>query len=163
MRPFALIASCSENRVIGRAGGLPWHIPEDLAFFHERTAGAVAIMGRISFETWPRATKEGRRAIVVTASPPAPEPRLQTARSLAEALALAQALPGDIYLCGGQRLFEEGIVHPHAARLYLTLVHATVEGDRTFPEWRREFPREVSRREGADPRWRYTFLTLERR
>ena len=78
------------------------------------------------------------------------------------ALGAAETLPGEIYICGGQRVYEEAIVLPQARRLYVTLVHARVPGDRFFPDWTTRFTREVARRESADANWRYTFLTLER-
>jgi dihydrofolate reductase len=162
MRPFSLIVSCSENRVIGRAGHLPWSIPEDTQFFDQQTAGQIAVLGRICFETWPGATRAGRRPVVVTRDAALAARGLPTAPSFAEALERAAALTGDIYVCGGERIYAEAIAHPAAERLYLTLVHAQVDGDRHFPDWTQVFPREIARREGADPRWRYTFLTLGR-
>jgi dihydrofolate reductase len=162
MRPFNLIVSCSENRVIGRDGRLPWSIPEDQHFFQEKTVGEIVLMGRVCFDTWPGATQQGRQPVIVTHQPlPAGRPA-QAAPTLAEALALAEALPGQIYICGGEQIYRETIAMPAATRLYLTLVHAQVEGDRHFPEWREAFPRELARREGADATWRYTFLTLGR-
>ena len=53
-----LIVACAENRVIGRDRRLPWRIPEDLQFFHDQTAGQTVVLGRVCFETWPRATSE---------------------------------------------------------------------------------------------------------
>jgi dihydrofolate reductase len=160
MRPFNLIVSCSENRVIGRAGRLPWRIPEDRDFFVAKTAGQIVVLGRICFETWPGAVENGRRAVVVTSggvSSPA-----QSAPSLPDALAIAESHSGEIFICGGERIYEEAIELPQAARLYLTLVHSDVPGDRFFPDWRAIFTREIGRRESADANWRYTFLTLGR-
>lgn len=162
MRPFNLIVSCSENRAIGRNGKLPWSIPEDQKFFREKTAGQIVVLGRICFETWPGATKERRRPIVVTHSPVAARENAPAAPSLPAALAIAEKLPGEIFICGGERIYREAIVLPEAARLYLTLVHADVGGDRFFPDWRSIFTREVARRESSDANWRYTFLTLEK-
>jgi len=160
MRPFNLIVACAENRAIGRAGRLPWRIAEDRDFFFAKTAGAIVVMGRVGFDTWPGAVADGRRVVVVS-SEPVSGPALGAA-TLTAALATAAALPGEIYICGGQRIYEEAIVQPEAARLYLTLVHAEVAGDRFFPDWTGIFTREVARREGSDANWKYTFLTLER-
>ena len=160
VRPFNIIVSCSENRAIGRGGRLPWRIPEDLEFFLGRTAGQVVVLGRVCFESWPGATREGRRAVVVTSGTVAAPARAE--RSLRAALEAASPLPGEIFVCGGQRIFEEAVAMPEAFRLYLTLVHAEVDGDRFFPEWKDAFPRETGRREGSGGAWRYTFLTLER-
>ena len=162
MRPFALIVSCAENRVIGRGGRLPWSIPEDQRFFHEKTSGQINVLGRICFETWPEATLDGRRPIVVTSNSDLASDSVRVRPSLPAALELASDLPGDIYVCGGERIYAEAIRLPQAARLYLTLVHAEVAGDRHFPEWRQLFPHELDRRESSGAGWTYTFLTLGR-
>jgi len=162
MRPFNIIVSCAENRVIGRDGRLPWHIPEDHRFFHEKTSGQIAVLGRICFETWPEASQDGRRPIVVTSNSGLASDSVRVRPSLSAALDLASELPGEIYICGGERIYAEAVAHPQAARLYLTLVHATIDGDRHFPEWRSIFTREIDRREGSGAGWTYTFLTLSR-
>lgn len=179
MKPIALIVACSENRVIGRAGRLPFDIPEDKAWFHDWTAGAVCILGRICFETWPRAMADGRRPVVISSDPgrirnaalrkaaqakepaAAGPPDVPVVRNVAEALALAQSLPGNILVCGGQRIYEESL--PIADRLILTLVHASIEGDTTFPDWRALPWTETWRRESRDANYRYTFSILDRR
>jgi dihydrofolate reductase len=162
-RPLNLIVSCAENRVIGRGGRLPWRIPEDWDFFQRQTRGQIVLLGRICFDTWPGAQRDGRRAVVVTGHPLPPEARAAAAaETFPAALAAAEALPGEIYICGGQRVYEEALALPRPLRLYLTLVHAEVPGDRFFPEWRQLAWRELARRESADANFRYTFLTLER-
>lgn len=175
-----LIVACAENRVIGRDGKLPWRIPEDLKYFHDETAGQICVLGRICYETWPRVHADQRRPIVLTSRPladlrpvaavsapasgVAPHPPLR-ARSVPEALALAETLPGGVYICGGQRIYEETFALAAAERLplrlQLTLVHAEVPGDTYFPEWRHLRWREISRRESADANYRYTFSTLD--
>jgi dihydrofolate reductase len=157
-----LIAACSENRVIGRNGRLPWRIPEDMAFFHRATAGHICVLGRICYETWPGARAADRRPVVVTRRRELEQPGVQVAATLPDALARAEALPGEIYLCGGQRIFEETFALTRPLRLHLTLIHAEIAGDRFFPEWRQPAWRETARRESADANFRYTFLTLER-
>lgn len=163
-KPLTLIVACSENRVIGRGGKLPWRIPEDMRFFQEETAGKICIFGRISFETWPRATDEGRQPIVVTRNRSLARPGVHVTGSFGEALALADALPGEIFICGGERIFEAALAlaGQRPLRLLLTLVHAHLEGDRFFPEWRHLGWREITRRESHDTNFRYTFFTLER-
>jgi len=86
----------------------------------------------------------------------------KTALSFAAALEDASALSGEIYICGGERIYREAMEHPDADLLYLTLVHVTIEGDTFFPDWSKHFSRELARREGADANYRYTFLTLGR-
>lgn len=170
MKLLHLIVACAENRVIGRDGRLPWRIPEDLRYFHEETAGKICVMGRICYETWPRVHDDGRRPVVVTrrrSLGTAPRPGNESssprvARDLGEALRIADALPGDIYICGGQRIYEETLALHRPMRLHLTLVHAEVPGDTYFPEWRHLDWRELTRRESRDANFRYTFYTYDR-
>lgn len=172
-KPIQLIVACAKNRVIGRAGRLPFDIPEDKQWFHDQTAGQTVVLGRICYETWPRVLDDERQPVVITSDPErilggaARNDRATgravtplTATNVPEALALAQTLRGAIMICGGQRIYEETL--PLADRLLLTLVHAEVEGDTWFPEWRHLAWRESWKRESADANYRYTFSVLER-
>lgn len=176
-KPINLIVACAENRVIGRAGRLPFHIPEDQAWFHEKTAGTTVVLGRICFETWPAALADGRTPVVISrdaariraaaarkpGQPTAAAPDVSAVRvapDVPSALAVAKELPGEIMVCGGQRIYEETL--PLCDRLLLTLVHAEVEGDTWFPEWRDLAWRESWRRESTGAGFRYTFSVLER-
>ena len=186
-----LIVACAENRVIGRDGKLPWRIPEDLNFFQAETAGQICVLGRVCYDSWPRVRLDGRRPVVLTSRPlahsrsdvrrenkPGEIERSQTepgrgerervesdpivVRSLPEALAVAEELPGEIYICGGERIYAETLALSRPMRLHLTLIHASIPGDTYFPEWRHLAWREIARRESSDPNYRYTFFTLER-
>ncbi len=159
-KPLNLVVACSENRVIGRDGKLPWSIPEDLKFFHDITRGQTVVLGRICYETWPRVAQDGRQPVVITSNRALAQPHVRITNNVAEALAVAQTLPGEIMICGGQRIYEETLAR--ADRLYLTLVHAEVPGDTYFPEWRHLSWREIERRESRDANFRYTFYTLDR-
>lgn len=162
MKLLHIQVACAENRVIGRAGGLPWRIPEDYQFFQDQTAGQIVILGRICFETWSRANLDGRRPIVVTSNSALAQDGARVATSLRSALETAEKLPGEIHICGGERIYAETLALDRPMRLHLTLVHAHVEGDTYFPEWR-NFPwHELDRRESADANFRYTFFTLEK-
>ena len=170
-KPIQLIVACAENRVIGRAGRLPFDIPEDKQWFHDQTANQTVVLGRICYETWPHVRADGRQPVVITSQPDrlkaaaiansvTPLSGLQTAPDVPSALALAQSMPGQIMVCGGQRIYEETL--PIADRLLITLVHTSVAGDTWFPEWRHLAWRETWRREGSDPHYRYTFSIIER-
>jgi dihydrofolate reductase len=158
--PIELIVACAENRVIGRAGRLPFDIPEDKQWFHDQTANQTVVLGRICYETWPRVLLDGRQPVVISSNSALAKPGVQLAGNVSDALALAQKLPGRIMVCGGQRIYEETL--PIADRILLTLVHAQVEGDTWFPEWRHLSWRESWKRESADANFRYTFSILER-
>ena len=157
-----LMVACAENRVMGRGNRLPWRIQEDLRLFHEETAGKTIVLGRICYQTWPRAREDARRLIVVTSDPSLEAGGVRVARSVPAALEIAETLPGEIYVNGGERIFQEVLALDRPMRLHLTLVHAEVQGDRHFPEWRHLRWREVARRDSSDENFRYTFLTLER-
>ncbi|MSU51639.1 MAG: dihydrofolate reductase [Opitutus sp.] len=179
-KPLHLIVACAENRVIGRNRKLPWRIPEDLKFFHAATAGQICVLGRICYKTWPRAQAAGRRAIVLTSGPLAharshgsgdgereqadnPPSDPIAVRSLGEALAVAETLPGEIFVCGGERIYAEtlALAGTRPLRLHLTLIHADVKGDTFFPEWRHLAWQERLRRESSDANHRYSFYELE--
>ncbi|HEY1792987.1 MAG TPA: dihydrofolate reductase [Opitutaceae bacterium] len=157
-----LMVACAENRVMGRNNRLPWRIPEDLDFFHRETAGKTIILGRICYETWARAREDGRRLIVITRDRSLEAGGVRVAASVAEALGIAETMPGEVYVNGGERIFEEVLALDRPMRLHLTLIHANVEGDRYFPEWRHLAWRETARRDSSDANFRYTFYTLER-
>jgi dihydrofolate reductase len=157
-----LMVACSENRVIGVKGRLPWRIAEDLAFFHAETANKVIILGRICYQTWPRAREDGHKLIVITRDKGLADDLVQVASSVQEAIEIAERTPGEVCVNGGERIYEEVLAMERPMRLYLTLVHAHVEGDTFFPEWRHISWREVAKRESSDANYRYTFYTLDR-
>jgi dihydrofolate reductase len=130
---IALVAAVAENGVIGREGGLPWRLPEDLKFFKRLTTGHTVIMGR---RTWDELGKPlpNRRNIVVTRNRSREFPGAERAASLAEALALASG-DDQVFIIGGGEIYRQAL--PLADRMYLTHVHAVVEGDTFFPEWDR--------------------------
>ena len=159
-KPLNLIVACSENRVIGSGGRLPWSIPEDMEHFHRTTSGQTVVLGRICYETWPRVSLDGRQPVVITSNTTLAQPGIKIAASVDEALEIAQSLPGEIMICGGQRIYEETL--ERADRIILTLIHADIPGDTHFPEWRHLNWRETQKRESSDDTYRYTFSTLER-
>lgn len=158
-----LHVACARNRVIGRERRLPWSIPEDLAFFHRATAGRICVLGRVCYETWPRARTEGRRPVVITRQSALAQPGVEVAASLTEALAVAETLPGEVCVCGGQRIYEEtlALAGTRALRLHLTLVDAEIPGDTYFPDWRHLPWRELARRDSESGGYRITFFTLD--
>jgi dihydrofolate reductase len=157
-----LMVACAENRVMGVKDKLPWRIPEDLAFFHAETAGKTIVLGRICYQTWPRARQDGRKLVVISSDRTLATEGVQVAGSVPEALAIAEAMPGEICVNGGERIFAEVLAIERPMRLHLTLVHASVEGDTYFPEWRHIAWRETAKRESSDANFRYTFYTLDR-
>lgn len=128
------VVACSENAVIGKDGGLPWHLPEDLKRFKALTTGHILIMGRKTFESIGRPLP-GRYTIVVSRSKPV-LPRIVTpVGSIEEAFAhikeIAAAWPEEVFIVGGGDIYRQTL--PLVDRIYLTKVHQQVEGDTTYP------------------------------
>jgi dihydrofolate reductase len=147
MRPFKAIAAMSLNRVIGAAGGIPWHLPEDFKWFKQMTIGQVVVMGRKTFDSIGKPLPN-RLTIVFTRST-APILGVQTVADLAQLDALLPSLsPRQVFICGGAQLYAQ-MLH-RCSDLYLTLVKRTVEGDTFFPPFESEFELVEELRDTAD-------------
>jgi dihydrofolate reductase len=125
-----LVAAMARNRVIGDEGGMPWHLPADLAHFKRVTMGCPIVMGRRTWESIGRPLP-GRTNVVVSRSGPAVPDEVLVAGSLDEALDLAGA--AEVMVIGGGQIYREAL--PRADRMELTLIDAVVSGDTVFPEW----------------------------
>jgi dihydrofolate reductase len=154
-----LIAAVASNGVIGAAGRLPWHLPEDLKHFKALTSGHPVIMGRRTWESLGKALP-GRENIVVTRNPDYEAPGGSIASSLAAALALCADAP-DAFVIGGGELYTEAL--ECADVLLLTEIQRAFEGDARFPEFDRNDWREVERRpHTAESGLRFDFVRYER-
>lgn len=164
---LAMIVAQAENRVIGNDNKLPWYLPEDLKYFKRVTMGKPIIMGRKTYESIGRPLP-GRCNIVVTRDRGWQVSGVVVKASLAEAVdhASAQAeIDGvdEAVVMGGAEIYRQLL--PRTDRLYLTQVHAEVEGDAHFPalemsQWR-EAGRETFEASDANP-YAYSFIVLER-
>ncbi|WP_425404019.1 dihydrofolate reductase [Hwanghaeella sp.] len=148
MPKLVIVVAMAENRVIGRDGGLPWHLPEDLKRFKAVTMGKPLVMGRKTWESLPRKPLPGRPNLVVTRQKGfEAEGALVFAEldaALAEADRLAQASGVDeVCLIGGGSLYEQAF--EKVDRIDLTEVRLAPEGDTHFPELDPTSWREVSR------------------
>jgi len=159
------VVAMAENRVIGRDNALPWHIPEDLAFFKEVTMGTPMIMGRKTYESIGRLLP-GRDSVIVTRQADYRVPGAIVATSVEEALAAAARTPtgretGRITVIGGAEIFRAAL--PMADVIHLTLVHGDYEGDTVFPEldsgWRETRHTDLPGHDGNPP---VSFIRLER-
>ncbi len=131
----------SENRVIGKDGQLPWRLPDEMKHFMRLTTGHTVVMGRKTFESINAKPLPNRRNIIITRNPDYKAEGIETAPSVKAAIELATSpqsptpnlQPTDLFICGGQHVYTDAL--PLADRLYLTLVHATFEGDTHFPQF----------------------------
>lgn len=133
MRLVAIVAM-SSNRVIGRAGKLPWHYPEDLKFFKRTTLGHPILMGRATFDSIGRPLP-GRQNIVLSTTM-APREGVTVIRSTAE-LPQVCADAETVFVIGGARVFEELL--PQCDGLYLTFIAQEYEGDVLLPPFEHLF------------------------
>lgn len=159
MKEICIIAACDKNRVIGINRKLPWNIPEDFQYFLDKSAGKICITGRIGYD-YEIYQKDSRKPIVLTKTI---IPNVPTVSSLTEALLLAENMDGDIYVCGGQRLYEESLLlaNTRPLRLFITLIDAEYEGDRYFPEWKHLPWKEVWSKSSSHGNINFTFYELE--
>ncbi len=129
MTRVSLIAAVARNGVIGAGQSMPWHLPEDFAFFKRTTMGHPLVMGRRTFDSIGRVLP-GRRHIVITRQADWAHAEVETVHSLVEALALAG--PADeVFVAGGGQVYAEAM--PYAHRLLVTEVDLEPEGDTHFP------------------------------
>ncbi len=125
----SLVAAMSENRVIGKAGRLPWHLPKDLAHFKKLTVDHTVVMGRKTFDEIQRPLSN-RRNVVISRHADFHPRGVTVVPSLGEALALG-ATEEEVFVIGGGEIFRLAL--PRADRLHLTVIHADIEGDTFFP------------------------------
>lgn len=130
-RLHAIVAMAS-NRVIGKDGKLPWHLPEDLKFFKKTTLGHPILMGRKTFESIGRPLP-GRRNIVLSSTMPERE-GVEVIRHLDELQA-----EDVVFLIGGAQLFERLL--PQCESVYLTWVEQPYDGDVLLPTFESWFPK----------------------
>ncbi|MDP7292785.1 MAG: dihydrofolate reductase [Verrucomicrobiota bacterium] len=144
--PFKAIAAMSLNRVIGSGNTIPWHLPEDFAWFKQTTMGHVLVMGRKTFESIGRPLP-GRETIVLTRRAE-PIPGVRTIGSL-DALEQADNPDGRaIFICGGAQVYAQAL--GQCSDLFLSVVKREVEGDAFFPEFEPMFDGGKTLRESAD-------------
>ena len=156
----------ARNRVIGRNGDLPWQLPADLRHFKSVTMGKPIIMGRKTFESIGRPLP-GRKNIVVTRRANFVSDGVLISNNLTAAITLGKAIASEdnvdeIMVIGGGEIYAKAL--SDADRLYLTEVHADIDGDTFFPALDRGLWREKSRNshaaDGDKPG--FDFILLER-
>lgn len=162
MTRIAIVVIVTENGVIGRDKGMPWHLPDDLKRFKQVTMGKPVIMGRKTFESIGKPLP-GRLNIIITRNSGYAVPGCTTVASFDEALKAAGDVP-EVCVIGGGEIFLQAL--PRVEVVYLTQIHASIDGDTYFPSLPPSKWREIFREEhGVDERHRHSFafLTLERK
>jgi len=157
---ISLIVAAAENGVIGKGGKMPWRLPAESAYFRSTTKGHPVITGRKNYEGMGRPLPD-RLNVVITHQKGYSVPEgVIVVGSLGEALQLPQVKSQDeIFIIGGSQIYDEAM--PLADILYLTDIHATIEGDTFFRYNPDEWEEEWAENHPADAENKYAF-TLRR-
>lgn len=172
---ISAIVAVARGGVIGKEGGMPWHLSAELARFKEVTMGHPIIMGRKTHESIGRALP-GRTNIVITRNKDFRAEGCEVAGSLDEAIELAKKSEGgsaaqtskrfrrpkEIFIIGGEQIYKEAM--PLLSRIYLTKVDVEVDGDKFFRYDPKEWRELTSEKHSADEKNQYDFefTVLER-
>lgn len=163
-----IVVAVAENNVIGVENGLPWRLPKDLQYFKKITMGHPVVMGRLTFDSIGRPLP-CRLNCVITRQDDWRAEGVETFTSIDSAINYAKNHCENeniekIMVIGGANIYQQ--VLPACDRLYLTEVHAKVDGDAFFPQFNREDWQEVSREsydaDETNP-YPYSFVVLDRK
>ena len=163
MKSIHAIVVIDENGAIGRQGGLLCHLPADMLHFKEVTMGHSIVMGRKTFDSFPRRPLPGRQNIVITRNADWQYPGVTVAHSLDDAIAVAHT--DTVFVIGGAQVYEQAL--PLVDVLHLTCIHARwASADVFFPPLDMNEWQEVNREHhNSDHRnaYEFDFITLKRR
>lgn len=154
---ISLVVAASENNVIGKNNQLLWHLPKDMKFFKNVTWGMPVVMGRKTFESMRSKPLNGRKNIVITRQPRWKAEGVSVVNSVDGAVALATELHyKEIFVIGGGEIYM--ITYERANKIYMTRVHAELEGDTYFPVIEKDDWKLVSNVDNpADEKHKYAF------
>ncbi|MBN2349915.1 MAG: dihydrofolate reductase [Bacteroidales bacterium] len=157
------IVAVSENGIIGKNNQLPWHLPNDLEWFKKKTMGHCVIMGRRNYESEGKALPN-RTNLVISQNPNFTIPDGIVARSIEDALIMAEKQhEQEVFIIGGGQIYEISL--PYIQKIYLTRIHANIDGDVYYPEpdWNEwELIYEQFNLKDARHAYDYTFYIYER-
>lgn len=182
----SIVAAVAQNGIIGIDNRLPWHLPEDLAFFKQTTLGCPVLMGRKTYESinrplpgrlnvvlssnsnWqPTPAKDGTARSVIAYPATLPEgstTQIASATNLPDALNWLKGFE-QVFLIGGSNLYQQAIDQNLVDELILTEIGHDFEGDAHFPDWDRTRFTEVARTvnpASAERTWGFDFVKYAR-
>ncbi|MEQ3637093.1 dihydrofolate reductase [Alcanivorax sp.] len=165
---LSMMVAKASNNVIGRNNKLPWYLPNDLKYFKQVTFGKPVIMGRKTWESL-KGPLPGRTNIVITRQPAYQAEGAKVVATVDDAITMAENVAfiegqEEAVIMGGAEIYALALAQTQ--RLYLTEVHAEVDGDTFFPEYDKgewkEMAREDFPAEGPNP-YDYSFVVYERK
>ncbi|SJZ62937.1 dihydrofolate reductase [Pilibacter termitis] len=124
-----------KNGLIGKNNQLPWHLPNDLQFFKEKTLGNTIVMGRETYEGMGKRPLPNRQTIVLTrnADYNSEHENVLVMNSVDEVMEYAKNSETLVMITGGATVYKA--FEPYMTTLYRTVVQEEFEGDTYFPEW----------------------------
>ena len=163
MKSIHAIVAFASDWAIGRQGDLLCYLPADMKHFKEVTMGNSIVMGRKTFESFPRRPLPGRQNIVITRNADWQYPGVDVVHSVEDAISVAET--ADVFIIGGADIYKQTL--PMVEVLHLTMIHARwASADAFFPALDMDDWQEVSREHhGSDHRnaYEFDFITLKRR
>jgi len=138
------IVAMTPNRVIGKGNELPWHLPEDLKQFKERTTGHAILMGRKTFDSIGKPLPHRRN--IVLSRQETDIPGTEVIQDLAHLRKME--IKEDLYVIGGAEVYQ--LTLPHCQGLYLTTLKMEHEGDVFFPPFKDRFEHQADLFENED-------------
>lgn len=153
---LSMIVAAAENGVIGKDGKMPWRLPAESAYFRQTTKGHPVITGRKNFEAMGRALPDRLNVVISRQADYRVPPGTVMVHSLQEALDYpAVKRASEVFIIGGAQIYEQAM--PQADKLYLTIVHAVIEGDTFFRHNPSDWLLQTSRYHPADEENKYAF------
>jgi len=157
---ISLLVAHDPNRVIGLNNDLPWHIPEDLAYFKKMSMGKAMVMGRKTYESIGRPLP-GRLSIIVTRNAAYTAEGAVVVHNLSDAIARAEEYAEEVMIIGGAEIFRAAL--GIADRLYITYIQKQYEGDTFFPSYGPEWKLiSTSQDHITEDEIAYSFLVYEK-
>ena len=159
---ITMIAAAAENNALGKDNDLVWHLPDDFKRFKKLTSGHHIIMGRKTFESFPKLLPDRTHVIITRKKDYSPENTI-VVHSMEEALKVSK-LDDEAFIIGGGEIYKMGM--EHADRIELTRVHSEFEADTHFPEidkseW--EIVKDQFHDKDEKHNYSFTYLTYERK
>jgi len=155
---ISAIAAMAKNRVIGKNNEIPWHLPDDLRWFMQKTEGHIIVSGRKNYEALGKALPR-RENLILTRDENWAASDARRISSLDEAIDYAREQGEDeLFIIGGGQVYD--LAMPLVERIYLTEIDAEVDGDVFFPELGSEWKEEHRTHHPADEKHKWSFSII---
>jgi dihydrofolate reductase len=133
---ISIIVAIAKNRVIGKNGNIPWHLPDDLRHFAKITKGHTVVMGRKTYESIIKRLGNAlpeRKSVVITSQHNFAAPGCTVLQSVDEAIRRFSSSKDEVFVIGGSKIYEQFL--PVTNKLYITEIDMDCDGDTVFPSY----------------------------